>query len=207
MLKKVVLTIFALLFIGFLFTIRDIKESYKVLPIKVNTNLEVPQFAEWREYEPDTKRFKVMLPDPPQYAKESVEIPKTNKYRRYEMYVSEKLNGNIFMISLITYPEGVDISDKDDLLQQIVEEMMESKKNNKLNKNEKTTFEGHPAVDFNITNEKFNVEGKTILVDRTVYLLTYIAKIPDFILVEYEYFIKSFEIEKNATPRKTEEKK
>lgn len=200
MTKNVVLFILAAFFIAIIFAVREMKDAYKVLPIKIDTQLDVPQFAEWRAYEPQTKRFKVLLPDPPQYAKESVAIPKTDKFRRYEMYISEKLNGTIFLISLITYPEDLKLGDKDDLLLEIIDEMVASKRDNRLQKKENSTFHSYPAIDYRIANAEFNVAGKVVLVDKTVYLLNYISKKEDFSEADYEHFINSFEFVKDVKP-------
>lgn len=194
MYKKVILTLFAVLCLGLLFLLSDIKNAYKSLPIQTSETMKAPPFADWREYNPQSKRFKVMFPEPPQYAKQTVPVPNTDKLRTYEMYVSENLNTSIFMISLISYPTGIDISDKKQLLHDVVDEMMQTKPDNRLKKIEDTTYENYPAVDFNISNNKFNVDGRAFLVDRTVYLLSYIAKISDLSQSEYEYFINSFHL-------------
>lgn len=194
MLTRWIVPIFAVLFVGILWMATDMKNSYKLLPIKTNSQLEVPPFADWREFVPKSEKFKVTFPAPPQYAKEAIEIPGTNLLRRYEMYVSEKLDGDVFMISLISYPEGYDISNSKQLLRELIEEMKISKPGNQIKKLNEKTFQKQEALEFNIANPKFGVEGVAFLLDRTVYLLTYVADTADFSMNEYEHFIHSFQL-------------
>jgi hypothetical protein len=194
MLRIVTWSISLLLLLGLLFLALDIKNAYKLIPINSSAELVFPPFSGWREFQAPSERFKVFLPAPPQYAKESVPIPDTDKKRQYEMYVSEKLNGPVFMISLITYPKEVDISNVEKMLQAIVDEMMKSKADNKLKKTENVIFQGHPAIKFNIVNANFNVEGMALMVDRTIYLLSYIAQNSEFTADDYQYFINTFKL-------------
>lgn len=193
MFKKFILSIFAFLILGIIYLASDIKDAYKVIPISSNPTMEVPAFADWRSFNAPSERFKVDLPAPPQYAKQAVPIPGTDTNRSYEMYVSEKLDGSIFMISLITYPEGLNM-DPAQLLHDSVDEMITTKPGNKLTSIHDSMFQNHRSVDFRIDNPKFIVAGKAFLVERTVYLLTYVASRSNFTIGEYDHFIDSFDL-------------
>lgn len=196
MFKGLIYLIFGILFLGILFLFFNMKNAYKVIPVTTSSEMKVPSFAAWREFVSKSNQFKVLLPAPPQYAKESVPIPNTNKFRRYEMYASEKTDGAVFMISLITYPKDM-VTDSFEMLHEIVQEMVTEKPNNSLEKNQDTFFEGFPAVDFTVLNKKYKVEGKTFLEESTIYLLTYVAPIENFNLEEYRHFIDSFHLLEN----------
>lgn len=185
--------IFAVLVGGYLL-IENMKEAYRILPGNTAGELEVPAFVEWREFIPASGKFKVMLPVVPQYAKETVSIPDTNQKRWYEMFVSEKMDSTLFLISLITYPPGVDISNTEMMLRGIVDEMVYSKVGNKLKEFENTTFQNHQAVRFDIVSKEFNIKGIAMMVDKTTYLLTYVAKEDNFNEAEYQHFITSFQL-------------
>lgn len=192
--KKIVyigLGLFALLVLIVTFNIKD---AFWALPIKTNETLEVPPFADWRKFVSPSDRFTVSLPAVPQYAQDSVPLPGKNKMRKYEMYISEKLDGAIFMISLITYPDDMDVKRGDEVLHQVINEMMETKPDNKLTNISKSTFLKHPTFDFDIKNKDFFVKGKAFLVNSTVYLLTYIASSSTFTIKDYDHFMDSFEI-------------
>jgi len=174
--KTVVLSICALLLVGVIFTAVNMKSAYRIIPVNVNEKVTSSPFVDWREFIPLSKRFKVMLPAVPQYAKETVDIPNTDKKRYYEMFISEKASGAIFMISQITYPADYDTKNARQLLQAVVDEMVKTDPNNQLNYANDATFLTYPAIDFNITNKDFGVDGKAFMTEKTVYLLTHIAK-------------------------------
>jgi hypothetical protein len=194
MLKNFVIGAFIILFGILLFLAFNIKNAYEVLPIGSSDTMEVAPFADWRKFEASSERFFVMLPSPPQYAKEAVPIPNTQELRRYEMYVSQKLDGPIFMISLITYPQDIDGPEKTQTLHDIVDEMMKTKPDNKLKELKDSLYQDYPAIDFSIANDNYDVRGRAFIVKRTVYLLTYIANNTEFTLGDYEHFIDSFKL-------------
>jgi hypothetical protein len=194
MTRGAVTTIFVILLIGLIFLAINIKKAYKVLPVATFNKLEVPSFADWREFSAQSGKFKVFLPAAPQYVKESVNIPNTDKKRKYEMYVAQKVNGTIFMINLITYPTEVDTSNKNQILRDIINEMVEANTGNQLTELQDTIYQQHPALDFHIVNQELNIQGKAFMIEKTLYLLAYIAKEMDFTRAEYDHFIDSFQI-------------
>ena len=134
------------------------------------------------------------LPAPPQSATESIAIPNTDKKRHYEMYVSEELNGSMYMVSLITYPDDKEISNSSEMLKDTIDEIVQGKPGNKIKKMEDTFFQSHKAIEFNIVNSKYNVEGVVFMLNRTVFLLSYIASDSNFNRKDYDHFIKSFKL-------------
>jgi hypothetical protein len=192
--KSVVLTIFAFLFLGVVFTAINLKSAFKIIPINSKEEVTVAPYSEWMEFVPESKKFKVLFPAYPQNAKESVTIPNTDKKRRYDMFVSQKLNNTIFMISQITYPADYNASDIQGQLHEIVEELVRGNVGNTLKSIEDTTFLNYPALDFQITNKEYSVAGKCFMKDKTIYLFTYIARHSDYNLEEYHYFIDSFKL-------------
>lgn len=192
--KNVVLAIFALLFIGVCAIAYNIKSAYKIIPMSTSSQMEIPAYADWREFTPQTKKFKVSLPAVPQAAHETVDIPNSDKKRFYEMYVSQKLNGAIFMVSLITYPPDYSISDPHALLKEVIDEMAKTNPNNHLDKLTDKQFLNQPAYEFNLTNSDFGVEGMAFLAGKTAYLLTYISKNSAFNEDEYKHFISTFQL-------------
>lgn len=190
----------AFLLLGINYFIPNTLDSYKQLLTEKSTqvttsNLANPvEFASWREFIPQSGLFQVKLPQPPQYAKDFLPIPSSDQKRRYDIYASEKIDGTLFLISVITYPEEAELSFADDMLQQTVEELLHSKPDNKLTKISDTIFQKIPGRDFSIDNREFHVEGKVIMVNKTLYVLSYITRKGDFNAKEYQYFIDSFEL-------------
>lgn len=176
------------------FAIDHYKDAYMALPLTPKNEVKAAPFSDWKEYSPESKKFSASFPVVPQNATEVVPIPKSDKKRVYDMFVSEQINGTIYMISQITYPNDYDTSAEKTLLHMIVDEMMTSNPNNKLDKIADEVFQGHKAVAFTIENKEIKIEGKTFMVGKMLYILTYMAKTPDFTDVEFDHFIKSFKL-------------
>lgn len=194
MIKKIVTISFIVLFIGLIYLVANLKEAYKILPMATSDNLQVPTFAEWREFIAKTGRFKVQLPYVPQYAKESVLIPNTDQKRQYEMYASDKMNGTTFMVNLITYPKEFDLSDPNHILTETVNEITKTNAHNQLTEMKEGLYKSYPSVDFHMINQQFDIKGKAFIIGKTVYLLNYVSKTEDFDEKEYDYFVNSFQL-------------
>jgi hypothetical protein len=197
--NKIVVVIICLVIIllGALYFVPSLQKSFKVFPggssVKSTTS-DAENFSTWQKFVPRSRLFKVMLPHKPQYAKDLLPIPDSDKKRRYDMYASEKIDGSLFLISVITYPMEVDTSFPEDIIRQTVDELMRSKPDNQLSKLDKNLLRTKPAFDFSIDNKDFHVEGQVIMDDKTVYVLSYIARKDEFDPIEYQYFIDSFQL-------------
>ena len=119
------------------------------------------------------------------------------------MFVSEKMDGALFMISLITYPADYNTSNTRQLLRDVIDEMVKSNQDNTLNSIKDTKFLNFSAFDFNVTNKDYGVDGKAFIQNKTIYLLTYIAKNSAFDEKEYQHFLDSFQL---TNPEKNEKK-
>lgn len=149
-------------------------------------------FSLWQEFKPQSGLFKVLLPNPPQYAKDLVPIAGSEQRLRYDIYASEKIDGTLFLISVITYPEESDVTSSMDILKQTVEELKRSKPDNEMTKVKESLYHNHQALDFSMVNREFRVEGKAFIVDKIVYVLSYGSRKSDFNATEYEHFVNSF---------------
>lgn len=149
---------------------------------------------EWKKFNPATGKFSVFLPSTPKYAIDIVNVPKTDIKRWYEMYVSEELNGTVYLINLITYHPGFDLSDVKGLLHNVVNEIASSNLNNHVEELKDTTFQGKPALYFHLNNHSIEVKGMAFLSGATVYLLTYTSREENFDDKEFNQFINSFEL-------------
>lgn len=151
-------------------------------------------FYSWQEFTPRSGLFKITLPHFPQYAKDFVLVGNSDQKLRYDMYASEKIDGTLFLINIITYPESSDMSFTDDILHHTLDELMRSKSENHLVHFEKGVFQQYPALNFSIENRSFHIEGKILIVDKRVYVLTYTTYKDNFDPKEYQYFINSFRL-------------
>lgn len=159
---------------------------------------EALNFSTWTEFTPKSGLFKVFLPSPPQYGKDFVAQPGTDKKKRYDMYASEKVDGTLFLITVITYPSEIDTKSSADIMRQNIDELMHHKADNNLTKILEGVFQSHQSYEFTIENREFHVEGKSIQSGPRVFMLTYITKNDNFDQEEYKHFVDSFHIQEKA---------
>lgn len=185
-----------LLFLCMFYFFPSLKNTYKSLPgdFKSSTLPDSKVFSSWKEFVPQSRLFLVKLPSDPQYAKDLVAIPNSDQKRRFDMYASEKIDGTLFLVSIITYPDEADTSFTSDILRQTVEELMRNKPDNKLTKIQDNVFQLHPTLDFSFDSQQFHVEGKVIMVNKRVFVLSYVTRKNEFDPAEYQYFIDSFKL-------------
>lgn len=184
-----VIVIFAGL-IGF----RYLKDSYKILPIsqKQPTNIAEFNFQTWHEFAAPSGKFKVLFPSLPQHATENVDDPQSNEKKKYEMYVSQKDDGTIFMITLVSFKEPIDHGG--DLLKEMMNDMIASNPNNKLLGMEEGEYKGNPALDFSLSSGELTIDAKSFITDNTLYVLSRILKPTNYTRDEFLFFVNSFEL-------------
>ncbi|KAF3362382.1 Uncharacterized protein PHSC3_001049 [Chlamydiales bacterium STE3] len=187
------LTIALIVLFGFL-AVNSMKNSYKILPINAAKAVDQVPFSDWHRFVSTEDQFAVKLPVIPQHATQSIRDPLTNKPRIYDMYVAQKEDGTIFMISLIKFPEVIQASN--DVLQKtIINDMIASNPKNQLKDIKVSNYHNHKASDFKIENEEHIVIGKTFVNGKTLILLSTIFNHNAMNEQEYEFFVNSFELE------------
>ena len=160
------------------------------------------EFSKWKEFIPQSKMFKVRLPNLPQYGNDLKEIPGSEHKRHYAIYAAEKINGTLFLIDVITYPPEVDVSSSEDLLNNNLRDFMQGKTNNELKKTLHGVFDTYRSIDFSFNNDEYEIEGKSIHNGQVVYILSYVTKKDEMDESEYKYFIDSFHIQHSGGSEK-----
>lgn len=183
-----------MIFLGMMF----IKDSYKLLPIQASKEGAGTQFSGWRDFTPSSKKFTVMLPGLPQNAKQSTRDPKTNQMRNYEMYVSEKDDGSIFMISVIQFPESKEAPET--LQKTVVNDLLAANPTNQLKNMKIGDYKGRKTLDFTIENNEMTIDGMTFTEGDTLYMLSALFRNNSYHPEEYQYFLNSFDMNLRKTP-------
>lgn len=186
-----VFTLIAIAVIGFL-GIALLKQSYKLLPIGATKEFAPLPFADWHSFETATGKFRVMLPTLPQHATQTNKDSKTEEVRHYDMYVAEKLDGSIFMVSLITFPDSKEAPEM--IQKTVVNDLLISNPTNQLKNMKVGAYKKFKTIDFAIENNEMTIHGMTFVDGDTLYLLSAIFRNSSYSPAEYEYFIKSFEL-------------
>lgn len=161
-------------------------------PIEKNGNLQ-----SWHSFRSPSNKFNAMFPTLPQHATSKINEPKTQEPRQYDMYVSEKDDGTIFMISIITM---LDESNKinENALTNVINDILSNNPKGKIKSMKLGSYREYPAIDFSIENDKINIDGKAFIVGNTLYLLTSAANLENYQKPEFDFFVNSFELSEVA---------
>ncbi|MGA8165629.1 MAG: hypothetical protein WB791_11545 [Waddliaceae bacterium] len=190
-----ILLIVILAILGF-FLIKQSRESEETL--ETDEQAAIPgddfDFHNWHEFSAPNGSFKVLLPSLPQHATENISDPKFQKKKKYDMYVSEKPDGTVFMINLIGLPDIPPSIDSKKLLTATMNDMVSSNPENKLKTVEVGEYNGYPSLDFIMENNEVNIDAKIFLVENTLYVLSRVVKNQNYTPNEYNFFINSFEL-------------
>ncbi len=151
-------------------------------------------FSDWVLFIPASGVFQVSLPTSPHYFDSTIDIPFSPKKGAYEIYASTKVNETLFMVSSVIYPGNMDLSDSQETLKALVEQLSHTRPGNRIIHLQETQFDRYPALDFLVDNQNFKIEGIAFLMGQRAYILTYIARKSDFNSREYEHFIHSFSL-------------
>ena len=160
------------------------------------------EFETWHEYTAPEGKFKVLLPVLPQHGQDIVDMPNAPGKREYDLYVSEKDDGTIFMISLITIMNKENLDEN--TLTAVMNDILKASPNNKLKTMTKGKYKEFPAMDFSIENGHVNIDGKAFLVDNKLYLLTTVSQLTNYKKQEFEFFLNSFQLPDGVPSKKKE---
>lgn len=181
------IVILAFILLGW-FGISHYQKTYEMLPANLPKKLEVPETKSWVDFTPRSDKFSVSLPVTPQHATEN------QGDRNYDMYASEKENGTLFMISLISFKNPIKANHHEVVLNSIMEDLLNTNPANKLKSSASTTFENKKALDFTIENKEIIIVGKAFMDEQTLYVLTYIAKLNNLDKDEVDKFMHTFHL-------------
>lgn len=149
--------------------------------------------ASWREYHSSVGSFKVLFPAYPQHAHEVVPVPNTEFILEYNIYVAEPDETSSYMVSLITYPDALDVSRAENILQTVMNEMLNSNPLNRLTDVKMSEWNGNPQLEFVIENNELGILNRAIMIGHTLYLLTATYTNQSNAKGDYDRFVESFE--------------
>jgi hypothetical protein len=182
-----------------------LKDSYQLLPLSASKIGAPGPFTSWRPYDSPSGKFSVMFPAAAQNATQNITDPKTQTIRHYDMYVAQKGNGSMFMISLITFSSN--ISSDDMLKKTVISDLLAANPQNQLKEMKVGSFENFQTMDFMIANSDTTVQGMTFVDGNTLYLISAVFPNRFYSADEYNYFIKSFELQKSGQDSKSKTSK
>jgi hypothetical protein len=199
-----VIAIFLALFISFI-VIRFAKDSYRVIPANLSgllsstddsVSIEETNFTNWHEFSPPKGTFKATFPTLPQHASKNLVDPKSKQPRTYDMYFSEKENGSVFMINVITFPEKFSpvLANHETHLKEILDDMLASNPSTKVKNMQFGEYNHSKSLDFSIENDQMTVDAKAFIIGNSLYVISAIAKNEFLNPKEFSFFMQSFHL-------------
>ena len=144
----------------------------------------------WKVFKPQNERFEVLLPSIPQHVSEA--HPAGNEFTKYDVYLSQDREGNVYMISFTQYPESYQMGSPEDVLEAVKNGALGSNKKNELKTVESSTYFNMPALDFSIQNSDSAIRSKAIVNDKTLIVLTVMNRDPTKVDDDFNTFAGSF---------------
>ncbi len=151
------------------------------------------EVLEWKEYVSQNPGFKVMLPAIPQHAVETVPMTSTPGSMKYNLYLAQSHSGSTYMISVIEYPEGVDLSNAKDILDGVQKEMLSANEKNTLASASHGTFMGSPSLEFKLLSPEIVTKTIAFLKEHRLYVLTVVDHVKSEIDQHFDTFTSSFQ--------------
>ena len=152
--------------------------------------------AVWKVFKPQNGRFEVLLPAIPQHVSEA--HPKGNEFTKYDVYLSQDREGNVYMISLTQYPPSYEMGSTDDVLEAVKNGAMGSNTKNELKNEERNTYLNFPSLDFAIKSNDSSIRSKVILVGKTLIVLTAMNRDESHLDTDFKTFAGSFVLKDTA---------
>lgn len=155
--------------------------------------VEQPVVAEsWKIF--SAEKFSIALPSLPQHVTEKVPLANSSDLIKYDMYLVQQPVGSTFMISLIHYPESMDTSNADQVLDSITKEMLSNNSESALVSSLHGRFLGKPSIDNVIANSSLHVYMKAFLLDKTLYVINVVDQQDDRAKAHFEKALASFHL-------------
>lgn len=146
--------------------------------------------AVWKMFKPQSGRFEVLLPAIPQHVSEA--HPKGDEFTKYDVYLSQDREGNVYMISLTQYPQSYEMGSVDDVLEAVKNGAMGSNTKNELKNEERSTYLNFPALDFAINSKDSQIRSKVIVADKMLIVLTAMNRDDSHLDSDFKTFAGSF---------------
>lgn len=160
-------------------------------------NLAAFGFQNWHEFTSPSGDFKVMFPSLPQHVADTLADKNSGEERKYDMFVSEKSDGSIFMINVITFSTPPDEKKKEQLRQTMLNDVLKSNEKNRLLQAETMMFKDYKALSYTVENAEMNIDAKVFVTDSALYALTRLVKKEHYNQKEFDFFTNSFDLSRH----------
>lgn len=161
-----------------------------------NTPAAGANLSQWKPYTYVDNGFSVMMLSEPQHTHQELDLPNSHLKIPYDIYVSDPTDKTSYLVGVAEYPKEVDVSLPENNLKAAVNGTLGSTPGGKLLSSEMSTVANFPAVDFSIEGANYNMKGRYILKEHTLYQLMLAYDKTVNVDKDYDFFIRSFKITK-----------
>lgn len=153
-----------------------------------------PEDSHWKQFDAQSGKFSVDFPSQPQHASDTINDNATQQLKKYEMFVAEGLDGGVFMINLITYPQEEVVKDKQQIFKNFLDDMLTSNPRNQLVSSSNIQYNNHDGMDFKLKNDEATINSKMFLDGNTLYVLSKVTKNNNKDAGDFDRFVSSFKL-------------
>ncbi|MCB1119472.1 MAG: hypothetical protein KDK65_05890, partial [Chlamydiia bacterium] len=147
-----------------------------------------------KEYEAPSKRFRVSMPEKPEFGRKNFVDSTKGEKRVYEMAISRTLSNTLYIVNVIhLIDRNRDVTDEF-ILRDLLSDMVKSKPDNKIVQLQTEPYLGYAAMQFKLENPETVMKGMAFVKDDIAYVLTVVGRPPFDEVNDFQYFVNSFQI-------------
>lgn len=147
----------------------------------------------WITYKEEGK-FQVLFPNTPRRVVTNIPFRSESELIPYTNYVARGSDDTLYFLTMAIYPITPSEEEGKQYLINFLYQLTQKSRQNKVIKQEPTTYHGQPALDFTLLNDKLWTQGRAILAGNKMFVL--LASSDNFGLVQNNFhtFANSLEI-------------
>ena len=155
--------------------------------------------TEWTLFQSTTDSFEILMPGDPVTDRQEQDLGSDNLTAIANQYIAADEYSNAYIVTVTHYPEAYDVSDPETILQNSVQNAVNSMIDNELTYSKGAIEEGYVVLDAEIKNDTQGVYSlqRLVLIGSTQYSLLAafeVSNLNNGAEVLYSNFINSFEL-------------
>ncbi|MDJ0652155.1 MAG: hypothetical protein QNJ27_04045 [Simkaniaceae bacterium] len=172
--------------------------SIGAAPLKLTykSGAKVDNVSTWKKFHSVHGKCMVCLPQSPEHVKQMMPFPEQGYNLRYDVYVSPHEKKAVYMMLIAQYPPFINESHAEMSLESFLNGLVTQNHNNELIFADLVGVQGHKALDFFIKSKGVYFKGRAIMAENNLYLLAMECEQNNYLELNYNHFIESFELVK-----------
>ncbi len=157
---------------------------------------KVDTLDSWKRFHSVHGKCMVSLPESPEHVKQMMPFPEQGYNLRYDVYVSAHKKQAVYMMLIAQYPPFINESHAEMSLESFLNGLVTQSHDNELIFADLVNVQGHKALDFFIKSKGIYFKGRAIMAENNLYLLAMECDANNYLEMNYNHFIESFELVK-----------